>query len=78
MYYSLLNADRLWLIDGDVEVVLKPVNPEANATRRRKKSHTSTSPKPTTGLNAAELLLDRVLGRRQKEINNEEDGQCVV
>lgn len=78
LYYSLLNADRLWLMDGDVEVVLKPVNPEANATRRRKKSHTSTSPKPTTGLNAAELLLDRVLGRRQKEINNEEDGQCVV
>jgi hypothetical protein len=65
-------------MDGDVEVVLKPVNPEANATRPRKKSKTSKSTKPTTGLNAAELLLDRVLGRNQKEINNEEDGQCVA
>jgi hypothetical protein len=65
--YSLLNPERIWVMDGDVEVPIRPVDPEANAQRTRKVASSPETPKPATGLNAAELLLDRVLGRKHTE-----------
>ena len=65
--YSLLNPERVWVMDGEVEVPIRPVDPEANAKRHRNAVRPSETPKPATGLNAAELLLDRVLGRNRTE-----------
>lgn len=74
--YSLLNPDRVWVMDGDVEVPLGPVDPEANAKRTRKVAPPPETPKTVTGLNAAELLLDRVLGRsRDEDDQHEEEDQ---
>lgn len=67
VHYSLLNSERIWIIDGDVEVPLRPVDPEDNATRPRKPTRPPKGPKPKTGLNAVELLVDRICGRRPKE-----------
>lgn len=65
--YSLLNPERIWIEDGAVEVPLAPVDPERNATRARKTPQALADPKPSTGLNHVELLLDRICGRRPKE-----------
>jgi putative transposase len=60
--YSLLDTNRVSLIDANVEIPLRPVNTIANAHRSR-----STAPpvapehKPATGLNAPELMLDNFL-----------------
>jgi putative transposase len=80
--YSLLSRERIWVIDGEVEVPIRPVDPEANATRTRQVGAPAEGPKPVTGLNSAELLLDRVLGRSRSENQTDtdkEDGEpCVV
>lgn len=64
--YSVLNPSRIWVIDADTEVPITEVDPEGNATRARKRSKPPEKPKPKTGLNAAEMLLDKLLGRRKK------------
>lgn len=60
--YSLLDTRRISLIDSNVEIPIRPVNPQANAHRSRT---TSAPPapqaKPATGLNAPELVLDNFL-----------------
>jgi hypothetical protein len=71
--YSLLNPERIWVMDGEVEVPIKPVNPEANAFRSRTASAPPADPKPVTGLNYIELLLDRVLGRSRAEDDRHEE-----
>jgi len=68
--YSLLDADRVWIVDGGVEVALRPVDLEGNATRSRHGGKPSESPKPKTGMNAVELLLDQVCGRGPKEADH--------
>jgi hypothetical protein len=60
-------------MDGEVEVPIKPVNPEANAFRSRTASAPPADPKPVTGLNYIELLLDRVLGRSRAEDDRHEE-----
>ena len=71
--YSLLNPQRVWVMDGEVEVPIGLVDPEANATRSRNVPVPQETPKPITGLNYPELLLDRVLGRSRKYIANLEE-----
>ena len=71
--YSLLNPERIWAMDGEVEVPIKPVDPEANAFRSRSVPPIQEAPKPVTGLNYIELLLDRVLGRSRTEVNEHEE-----
>jgi len=71
--YSVLNPERIWVMDGDTDVPIREVDPEANASRTRKGSKPEEKPKPVTGLNAAELLLDKILGRREKENKGKED-----
>jgi len=59
--YSLLDPSRVSLIDANVETPLRVVNPIANAHRSRAASPpVSPHPTPQTGLNAAELLLERI------------------
>lgn len=60
--YSLLDPRRVSLLDANVEIPIRPVNPVANAHRSR---HSSTPPAqeapPATGLNAPELVLENFL-----------------
>jgi putative transposase len=78
--YSLLNPERIWVMDGEVEVPIEPVDPEANAFRSRNIPQPQEAPKPVTGLNYAELLLDRVLGRsrtQEDQRNDERDNDTT-
>lgn len=60
--YSLLDTSRVSLLDGNVEIPLRTVNPVANAHRSRNASPPpATEPKPTTGLNAPDLMLDSMI-----------------
>lgn len=62
LHYSLLDPRRLSLIDSNVEIPIRPVNPLANAHRSRYSSP-PPAPKanPATGLNAPELVLENFL-----------------
>jgi transposase InsO family protein len=59
--YSLLDADRISVLDGAVEIPLRRVNPTANAQRSRHVAPPPADPPATTGLNAPDLLLDHFL-----------------
>ena len=60
--YSLLDTSRVSLIDSNVEIPIRPVNPIANAHRSRNTSPPAApETKPVTGLNAPELVLDNFL-----------------
>ena len=74
--YSIVEDKQVWVMDGETEVPIKEVNPEENAYRSRKQSKPDEKPKPNTGLNSMELLLNKVLGRdttEKKELNDEKD-----
>jgi len=64
--YSLLDTGRVSLLDANVEIPLREVNPVANAHRSR---NVSTPPvpneKPKTGLNAPDLLLKNMIRPKQ-------------
>jgi hypothetical protein len=64
--YSLLDPQRVSVIEANVETPVRVVQPLENAHRSRAPQvPTRAAPeKPTTGLNAPELLLDRLAGRR--------------
>jgi hypothetical protein len=66
IFYSVLNPKLLWVVDGNTEVPLSEVDPVANASRRRKRTKPPCTPKPETGLNSIEMLLDKLLGRNSK------------
>jgi transposase InsO family protein len=70
VHYSLLNPDSVWILDGDVEVPVRPVDPERNASRPREATKPPVGPKAKTGLNHVELLLDRICGRRREEVRH--------
>lgn len=60
--YSLLDTGRVSVVDSNVEIPLRPVNTVANAHRSRKVApQVPTEAKPTTGLNAPDLILDSFL-----------------
>jgi len=60
--YSLLDTSRVSLLDGNVEIPLRVVNPVANAHRSRDVSTPPTSgDKPKTGINAPDLMLDHMI-----------------
>ncbi len=60
--YSLLDTRRVSLLDAQVEIPLQVVHPVANAHRSRNVPHPPASePKPKTGLNAPELMLQRMI-----------------
>lgn len=60
--YSLLDAARVSLLDANVEIPIRPVNPVANAHRARICSPAvPPEEKPVTGLNAPDLVLDNFL-----------------
>lgn len=60
--YSLLESGRISVVDGSAEIPLRPVNPIANAHRSRDVGPPATpEPKPSTGLNAPDLMLDNFL-----------------
>jgi hypothetical protein len=56
--YSLLDINRVSLIDANVEIPLRPVNTIANAHRSRITQPAPTEGKPDTGLNAPDLILN--------------------
>ena len=62
--YSLLEPDRVWVIDGSTQVPVKAVDAIANARRRRQSrpAVAAATPRPT-GLNPVEQILARVTGR---------------
>ena len=60
--YSLLDTSRVSLLDANVEIPLRTVNPVANAHRQRDVSTPpASSDKPKTGLNAPDLILGNML-----------------
>jgi transposase InsO family protein len=57
--YSLLDTGRVSLLDSNVEIPLRPVNPIANAHRCRQLAPSvPAEPRPATGINAPDLMLD--------------------
>ena len=63
--YSLLDISRVSLLDGNVEIPLRVVDPVANAHRRRNVSTpAASSEKPKTGLNAPDLILENMIRPR--------------
>lgn len=60
--YSLLDTGRISLLDGNVEIPLRAVNPVANAHRSRNVSRpVDPVNKPKTGLNAPDLMLESMI-----------------
>lgn len=61
--YGLLAPERIFVLDGTTRIPLRPVDPEANARRRRVGSKEEPAPRPAapTGLNAVEAVLARFL-----------------
>jgi putative transposase len=59
--YSLLDANRVSLLDADVEIPLRIVDPVGNAHRHRNVSKPESDEKPNTGLNAPDLILDNMI-----------------
>jgi hypothetical protein len=58
----LLEPGRVSVLDGPVEIPLRPVNTIANAHRSRDIAPPAAQdPKPSTGLNAPDLILDSFL-----------------
>ncbi|MEE4297865.1 MAG: helix-turn-helix domain-containing protein [Pseudomonadales bacterium] len=66
--YSLLEASRYWVEDGQTWIPLVTVDPAGNASRARQRAETTPppAPAPTSGLNAVEDLLKRVSGRASR------------
>ena len=60
--YSLLDTSRVSLLDANVEIPLRVVNPVANAHRSRNVSRPALPiDKPRTGLNAPDLILENMI-----------------
>ena len=60
--YSLLDTSRVSLLDANVEIPLRVVNPVANAHRSRDVSRPAAcTDKPKTGLNAPDLMLESMI-----------------
>jgi len=69
--YSLLDTSRVSLLDGNVEIPLRVVNPIANAHRSRNVSTPAAAEeKPKTELNAPDLMLENLI--RPKTTQKEE------
>ena len=64
--YSLLNTCCVSLLDGNVEIPLRIVNPVANAHRSREVPRPVDSSKPETGLNAPDLMLEKMIRPNQE------------
>jgi len=62
--YPLLDPTRVSVIDGSSDVALRPVRPVENAHRARAASlkALTVNPEAKTGLNVAELILNRAAG----------------
>jgi putative transposase len=59
--YSLLDPSRVSLLDANVEIPLRVVDPVGNAHRYRNVSTPVSDEKPMTGLNAPDLILDSMI-----------------
>ena len=59
--YSLLDTNRVSLVDGNVEIPLRVVRAVENAHRSRNIAGPVEPEKPRTGLNAPELLLESII-----------------
>jgi transposase InsO family protein len=71
--YSLLDVSRLSLMDGNVEIPLRAVNPVANAHRSRDVvNRTAPIDTPKTGLNAPDLILENMIQSKPPEGENNE------
>jgi putative transposase len=80
--YSLLDTTRVSLLDANVEIPLRVVDPVANAHRSRVTSTpASAEEKPKTGLNAPELILGNVIHPKsdppQDPPENEKPGEVT-
>jgi hypothetical protein len=65
--YSLLNTGCVSLLDGNVEIPLRVVNPVANAHRSREVPRpVDPMSKPETGLNAPDLMLKKMTRPNQE------------
>ncbi len=65
--YSLLDTRRVSLIDKNVEIPLRVVQPVENARRSRDIAPVPEPDKPHTGMNAPELLLDSVIRPKDRK-----------
>jgi putative transposase len=76
--YSLLDTNRVSVIDSNVEIPLRIVRPVENAHRSRNIPMPPVPEKPATGLNAPELLLDNIIkpltGRKPDSTEDPEGG----
>jgi transposase InsO family protein len=69
--YSLLDTGRVSLLDKNVEIPLRAVNPVANAHRRRNESTPpAAEQKPSTGLNAPDLIMQNLIQPRPDHKEN--------
>jgi len=60
--YSLLDTSRVSLLDRNIEIPLRAVNPVANAHRSRAVApQPEPGGKPVTGLNAPDLMLENMI-----------------
>jgi putative transposase len=60
--YSLLRTSRVSVLDANVEIPLRAVDPIGNAHRHRNASRPETiAEKPNTGLNAPDLILENMI-----------------
>ncbi len=59
--YSLLDPNRVSLLDASVEIPLRIVDPVGNAHRHRSTSKPEPDEKHKTGLNAPNLILDKMI-----------------
>ncbi len=59
--YSLLDTNRVSLLDAHVEIPLRIVDPVGNAHRHRNVSKPEPEEKPNTGLNAPDLILEKMI-----------------
>lgn len=59
--YSLLDTTRVSLLDANVEIPLRVVDPVGNAHRHRNTSKPEPEEKSKTGLNAPDLILENMI-----------------
>jgi len=73
--YSLLDPGRVSVLDGPNEIPLRPVDSIANAHRPRNIAPPAPpDPKPSTGLNAPNLMLDNFLRPQSPDSEKDPEG----
>jgi putative transposase len=75
--YSLLDTTRVSLLDANVEIPLRAVDPIGNAHRHRNTSQPAVVEKPKTGLNAPDLILENMIRPDPAQPQNPATGEAT-